>query len=102
VGVAGYRNFCNSCERRPFRAAGQRRQGHCAARHDDRWRRGPLICSRLRDALTTTKQTADYRLDRAASALYELTGMSSATGTELKPVLQGEDAAAAAATRRNC
>jgi valyl-tRNA synthetase len=64
----------------------------------DRW-----IVSRLRDALSTTESGfADYRFDLAATALYEFTWHEFCDWyLELaKPVLQGDDAEAAAATRR--
>jgi len=102
--VAGYRNFCNKlwnaarfvlmvCEGKDIAPRGTVADGVV-----DRW-----IRSRLRDALTATETAfADYRLDQAASALYEFTWHEFCDWyLELtKPVLQGEDAQAAAATRR--
>jgi valyl-tRNA synthetase len=102
--VAGYRNFCNKlwnaarfvlmvCEGKDIAPRGTAPQGVV-----DRW-----IRSRLRDAIASTASAfAEYRLDQAASALYEFTWHEFCDWyLELsKPVLQGEDAAAAAATRR--
>ncbi|MEO8307452.1 MAG: valine--tRNA ligase [Pseudomonadota bacterium] len=102
--VAGYRNFCNKlwnaarfvlmvCEDKPIAAPHTLPQGVV-----DRW-----IRSRLHDALAATESAfADYRLDQAATALYEFTWHEFCDWyLELsKPVLQGDDAAAAAATRR--
>ncbi len=102
--VAGYRNFCNKlwnaarfvllvCEGKDIAPRGAVPQGVV-----DRW-----IRSRLRDALATTETAfTDYRLDQAASALYEFTWHELCDWyLELsKPVLQGDDAMAAAATRR--
>ncbi len=72
--------------------------GTVSAQVVDRW-----IVSRLGEAIASTdKAFADYRFDMAATALYEFTGMSFCDWyLELaKPVLQGEDEAAAATTRR--
>jgi valyl-tRNA synthetase len=102
--VAGYRNFCNKlwnaarfvlmvCEGKDIAPRGTAPQSVV-----DRW-----ISSRLRDALASTETAfIDYRLDQAASALYEFTWHEFCDWhLELsKPVLQGDDAAAAAATRR--
>jgi valyl-tRNA synthetase len=102
--VAGYRNFCNKlwnaarfvllvCEGKDIAARGTPADGVV-----DRW-----IRSRLHDALASTEAAfADYRLDQAASALYEFTWHEFCDWyLELtKPVLQGDDLAAAAATRR--
>ena len=102
--VAGYRNFCNKlwnaarfvlmvCDAKEIAPRGTLADGVV-----DRW-----IRSRLRDALASTETAfTDYRLDQAASALYEFTWHEFCDWyLELaKPVLQGDDAAAAAATRR--
>ena len=102
--VAGYRNFCNKlwnaarfvlmvCEGKDIAPQGTLPQGVV-----DRW-----IRARLREAVASTESGfADYRLDQAASALYEFTWHEFCDWyLELaKPVLQGDDAAAAAATRR--
>ena len=102
--VAGYRNFCNKlwnasrfvllvCEGKDIAPRGSTADGVV-----DRW-----IRSRLRGALATTEAAfSEYRLDQAASALYEFTWHEFCDWyLELtKPVLQGEDAATAAATRR--
>jgi valyl-tRNA synthetase len=102
--VAGYRNFCNKlwnaarfvlmvCEGKDIAPRGALSQAVV-----DRW-----IRSRLHDALVTTEGGfADYRLDQVAGALYDFTWHEFCDWyLELsKPVLQGEDAAAAAATRR--
>jgi valyl-tRNA synthetase len=102
--VAGYRNFCNKLwnaarfvlmvsEGKDIAPAGTLSQAVV-----DRW-----IRSRLRDALLATEAGfADYRLDQVATALYEFTWHEFCDWyLELsKPVLQGDDAAAAAATRR--
>ena len=102
--VAGYRNFCNKLwnaarfvllmtEDKPVAPAGEISQ-HVV----DRW-----ITSRLGRAIAATDAAfAAYRFDMAAAALYEFTWHEFCDWyLELaKPVLQGEDAAAAAATRR--
>jgi valyl-tRNA synthetase len=102
--VAGYRNFCNKLwnaarfvllmtEDKPIAPVGA--VSHQVA---DRW-----IVSRLGHALTATDQGfSDYRFDNASSALYEFTWHEFCDWyLELaKPVLQGEDEAAAALTRR--
>jgi valyl-tRNA synthetase len=102
--VAGYRNFCNKIwnaarfvlmmtEGKPVAARGTR-----SASVVDRW-----IVSRLREALAATENGfTDYRFDLAAAALYEFTWHEFCDWyLELaKPVLQGDDADAAAATRR--
>ncbi|MGC4027530.1 MAG: valine--tRNA ligase [Steroidobacteraceae bacterium] len=101
--VGGYRNFCNKLwnaarftlmvtEGKPIAAAGSAPQGVV-----DRW-----ITGRLKQAIAATEQGfAEYRFDQAASALYDFTWHEFCDWyLELaKPVLQGEDAAAAA-TRR--
>jgi valyl-tRNA synthetase len=102
--VAGYRNFCNKLwnaarfvlmvtQGKPVAAAGT------ASSHVvDRW-----IVSRLGEAITRTDQGfADYRFDLAATALYEFTWHEFCDWyLELaKPLLQGDDAEQAAATRR--
>jgi valyl-tRNA synthetase len=101
--VGGYRNFCNKI----WNAA--RFVLMMTAEHPiadksaptgvaDRW-----IVSRFRGALMTTNAGfAEYRFDLAAAALYEFTWHEFCDWyLELaKPVLQGEDMAAAAATRR--
>jgi valyl-tRNA synthetase len=102
--VAGYRNFCNklwnaarfvlmSCEGKQVAPAGTR-SPHVV----DRW-----IVSRLGEMLRRVDESfAAYRFDLAATALYEFTWHEYCDWyLELtKPVLQGEDAAQAAATRR--
>jgi valyl-tRNA synthetase len=102
--VAGYRNFCNKlwnaarfvlmvCEGKDIAPQGTPPRGVV-----DLW-----IRSRLRDTVASTEAAfADYRLDQAASALYDFTWHELCDWyLELsKPVLQGDDAAAAAATRR--
>jgi valyl-tRNA synthetase len=102
--VAGYRNFCNKLwnaarfvlmmtEGKPVAPAGS-----AAKSVADRW-----ILSRLRDAiLATDAAVATYRFDQAATALYEFTWHEFCDWyLELcKPVVQGDDIAAAAATRR--
>ncbi|HUG73822.1 MAG TPA: valine--tRNA ligase [Steroidobacteraceae bacterium] len=102
--VAGYRNFCNKLwnaarfvlmvtQGKPVAAAGT------ASSHVvDRW-----IVSRLGEAIARTDQGfADYRFDLAATALYEFTWHEFCDWyLELaKPLLQGDDAEQAAATRR--
>jgi valyl-tRNA synthetase len=104
--VAGYRNFCNKLwnaarfalmmtedkEVAPATAA-------APAALVDRW-----IQSRLSQALSRVESGfADYRFDFAATALYEFTWHEFCDWylELIKPVLQGEDLAAAAATRRN-
>ena len=102
--VAGYRNFCNKLwnaarfalmmtEDKDIAPAGT-----APASVIDRW-----IISRLAHTLARVDQSlADYRLDFASTALYEFTWHEFCDWyLELaKPVLQGDDAAAAAATRR--
>ena len=102
--VAGYRNFCNKLwnaarfvllmtEGKAIAPAGQG-----SADVVDRW-----IVSRLGEAITATDRGfTDYRFDLASTALYEFTWHEFCDWyLELtKPVLQGEDEAAAAATRR--
>jgi len=102
--VAGYRNFCNKLwnaarfvllmtEGKAVAPAGA-----VSAQVADRW-----IVSRLGHALAATDQGfADYRFDNASSALYEFTWHEFCDWyLELaKPVLQGDDEAAAAVTRR--
>jgi valyl-tRNA synthetase len=102
--VAGYRNFCNKLWNaarfvlmmttdKPVAPVGT-----VSASVVDRW-----ILSRLREAITTTDEAfANYRFDMAATALYEFTWHEFCDWyLELaKPVLQGDDEAAAAATRR--
>ena len=91
-------------ERRALRAADDRRQdrsrpwARCQSHVVDRW-----IVSRLGEAIAATDRGfAEYRFDLAATALYEFTWHEFCDWyLELaKPVLQGEDEAAAAATRR--
>jgi valyl-tRNA synthetase len=102
--VAGYRNFCNKLwnaarfvlmvtEEKPV--APTNNATHSVV---DRW-----ILARLGAALATTENAiAAYRFDLAATALYEFTWHEFCDWyLELtKPVLQGDDVAAAAATRR--
>jgi valyl-tRNA synthetase len=102
--VAGYRNFCNKLWNaarfvlmmttdKPVAPAGT-----LSASVIDRW-----ILSRLHGAISATDAAfADYRFDMAATALYEFTWYEFCDWyLELaKPVLQGDDEAAAAATRR--
>ncbi|MET0291860.1 MAG: valine--tRNA ligase [Steroidobacteraceae bacterium] len=102
--VAGYRNFCNKLwnaarfvlmmtEGKTVAPAGT-----AAASPVDRW-----IGSRLRAALTSTDEAfAGYRFDYASTALYEFTWHEFCDWyLELaKPVLQSDDEAAAAVTRR--
>jgi len=102
--VAGYRNFCNKLWN-AARFVLLMTEGKPVAPVDtvspsvvDRW-----IVSRLGQAIAATDQAfADYRFDMAATALYEFTWHEFCDWyLELtKPVLQGEDEAAAAATRR--
>jgi valyl-tRNA synthetase len=102
--VAGYRNFCNKLwnaarfvlmvtDGKPVAAAGT------ASSHVvDRW-----ITSRLGEAIARTDEGfAGYRFDLAATALYEFTWHEFCDWyLELaKPLLQGDDAEQAAATRR--
>jgi valyl-tRNA synthetase len=102
--VAGYRNFCNKLWNaarfvlmvtagKPVAAAGT------ASTHVvDRW-----IVSRLGEAINRTDEGfAGYRFDLAATALYEFTWQEFCDWyLELaKPLLQGDDAEQAAATRR--
>ena len=102
--VAGYRNFCNKLwnaarfalmmtEDKDIAPAGT-----APASVIDRW-----IVSRLAHTLAKVEQSlTDYRLDFASTALYEFTWHEFCDWyLELaKPVLQGDDVAAAAATRR--
>jgi valyl-tRNA synthetase len=102
--VAGYRNFCNKLwnaarfvllmtDGKPVAPAGA-----VSSHVVDRW-----ITSRLGQAIAATDEAfAGYRFDMAATALYEFTWHEFCDWyLELaKPVLQGDDEAAAAATRR--
>jgi valyl-tRNA synthetase len=102
--VAGYRNFCNKLWNaarfvlmmttdKPIATPGT-----ISASVVDRW-----ILSRLRETIIATDEAfASYRFDMAATALYEFTWHEFCDWyLELaKPVLQGDDAEAAAATRR--
>ncbi|MEO6079932.1 MAG: valine--tRNA ligase [Steroidobacteraceae bacterium] len=102
--VAGYRNFCNKLWNaarfvlmmstdKPVAPVGT-----VSSSVVDRW-----ILSRLREAIVTTDEAfANYRFDMAATALYEFTWHEFCDWyLELaKPVLQGDDMDAAAATRR--
>ncbi len=102
--VGGYRNFCNKLwnaarfvlmmtEDKPVAPRGAR-----ASSPVDRW-----IASRLTAAIATTQSAlAEYRFDYASTALYEFTWHEFCDWyLELsKPVLQGEDADAAAQARR--
>jgi valyl-tRNA synthetase len=102
--VAGYRNFCNKLwnaarfvllvtSGKPVAPAGT-----VSAHVVDRW-----IISRLGEAIAKTDEAfAAYRFDMAATALYEFTWHEFCDWyLELaKPVLNGEDETAAAATRR--
>jgi valyl-tRNA synthetase len=102
--VAGYRNFCNKLWNAArfvlMMTADQpvAPVGTVSNNLIDRW-----ICSRLREAIETTDAAfAGYRFDLAATALYEFTWHEFCDWylEFAKPVLQGDDAAAAAATRR--
>jgi valyl-tRNA synthetase len=102
--VAGYRNFCNKLwnaarfvllmtDGKPVAP-----KGTVSSHVVDRW-----ITSRLGQAIAATDEGfAGYRFDMAATALYEFTWHEFCDWyLELaKPVLQGDDEAAAAATRR--
>src|SRR5690606_38565209 len=102
--VAGYRNFCNklwnaarfvlmSCEGKPVAPAGT-----TSAHVVDRW-----IVSRLGEAIARTDEGfRAYRFDLMTAALYDFTWHEYCDWyLELtKPLLQGEDTAQAAATRR--
>jgi len=102
--VAGYRNFCNKVWNaarfvllvtagKPVAPAGT-----VPSHVVDRW-----IVSRLGEAIARVDESfASYRFDLAAAALYEFTWHEFCDWyLELaKPVLNGDDAAAAAATRR--
>ena len=102
--VAGYRNFCNKLwnaarfvllmtDGKPVAP-----RGTVSPHVVDRW-----ISSRLGQAIAATDAAfAEYRFDNAATALYEFTWHEFCDWyLELaKPVLQGDDEAAAAATRR--
>jgi valyl-tRNA synthetase len=102
--VAGNRNFCNKLwnaarfvllmtDGKSIAPAGTG-----SSQVADRW-----IVSRLGHAISATDRGfAEYRFDNAASALYEFTWHEFCDWyLELcKPVLQGEDEAAAAVTRR--
>jgi valyl-tRNA synthetase len=102
--VAGYRNFCNKLWNasrfvlmmttdKPVAPVGT-----VPSSVVDLW-----ILSRLREAIAATDAAfAGYRFDMAATALYEFTWHEFCDWyLELaKPVLQGDDAEAAAATRR--
>jgi valyl-tRNA synthetase len=102
--VAGYRNFCNKL----WNAArfvllmtdgkAIAAQGTASSHVVDRW-----IVSRLGEAVARVDEAfAAYRFDLAATALYEFTWHEFCDWyLELaKPVLNGDDEAAAAATRR--
>jgi valyl-tRNA synthetase len=102
--VAGYRNFCNKL----WNAArfvllmtdgkASAAQGTASSHVVDRW-----IVSRLGEAIAKVDESfAAYRFDQAATALYEFTWHEFCDWyLELaKPVLNGEDETAAAATRR--
>ncbi|MBK7116765.1 MAG: valine--tRNA ligase [Proteobacteria bacterium] len=102
--VAGYRNFCNKLWNAArfvlLMTEGKAiaPPGTVSPHMVDRW-----IVSRLGHALTATDQGfADYRFDNASAALYEFTWHEFCDWyLELaKPVLQSEDEAAAATTRR--
>jgi valyl-tRNA synthetase len=102
--VAGYRNFCNklwNAARFVLLMTEGKAIAHARTVSPDvanRW-----IVSRLGHALAATDQGfADYRFDIASSALYEFTWHEFCDWyLELaKPVLQADDEAAAAATRR--
>src|SRR5690606_30464519 len=102
--VAGYRNFCNKLwnaarfalmvsDGKPVAPAGTK-STHVV----DRW-----IVSRLGEAIARTDEGfGGYRFDMAATALYEFTWHEYCDWyLELtKPLLQGDDEAQAAATRR--
>ncbi len=102
--VAGYRNFCNklwNAARFVLMMTADKHvapPGTMSSSVIDRW-----IISRLREAITATDEAfASYRFDMAATALYEFTWYEFCDWyLELaKPVLQGDDEAAAAVTRR--
>ena len=102
--VAGYRNFCNKLWNAArfvlLMTEGKAiaPPGTASPHMVDRW-----IVSRLGHALTATDQGfADYRFDNASAALYEFTWHEFCDWyLELaKPVLQSDDEAAAATTRR--
>jgi len=102
--VAGYRNFCNKLWNAArfvlLMTEGKAiaPPGKVSSQVVDRW-----IVSRLGQAIAATDQGfADYRFDNASSALYEFTWHEFCDWyLELvKPVLQGDDEAAAAVTRR--
>ncbi|HXC60403.1 MAG TPA: valine--tRNA ligase [Steroidobacteraceae bacterium] len=102
--VAGYRNFCNKLWNAArfvlLMTEGKlvAPKGTVSASVVDRW-----IVSRLGAAITATDQAfAEYRFDMAATALYEFTWHEFCDWyLELsKPVVQGDDETAAAATRR--
>ncbi len=102
--VAGYRNFCNklwNAARFVLMMTTDKPvapPGTASASVVDRW-----ILSRLRETIIATDEAfAGYRFDMAAAALYEFTWHEFCDWyLELaKPVLQGDDAEAAAATRR--
>ncbi|MCC6632523.1 MAG: valine--tRNA ligase [Gammaproteobacteria bacterium] len=102
--VAGYRNFCNKLWNAArfvlLMTEGKAiaPPGTASPHMVDRW-----IVSRLGHALSATDQGfADYRFDNASAALYEFTWHEFCDWyLELaKPVLQSEDEAAAATTRR--
>ncbi len=102
--VAGYRNFCNKLwnaarfvllmtDGKPVAPAGT-----VSPHVVDRW-----IVSRLGEAIARTDEAfAGYRFDLAATALYEFTWHEFCDWyLELaKPVVNGDDEAAAATTRR--
>ena len=103
--VGGYRNFCNKLWNAARFALMMTEDKDIApataaapASIVDRW-----ILSRLAHALSRVEAGfTDYRFDYAATALYEFTWHEFCDWylELIKPVLQGEDAAAAAATRR--
>jgi valyl-tRNA synthetase len=102
--VAGYRNFCNklwNAARFVLMMTTDKSiaaPGTVSASVVDRW-----ILSRLRETIAATDEAfTSYRFDMAATALYEFTWHEFCDWyLELaKPVLQGDDAEAAATTRR--
>ncbi|MEO7774302.1 MAG: valine--tRNA ligase, partial [Steroidobacteraceae bacterium] len=104
--VGGYRNFCNKLWNASrfvmmMVAEGQIASSQVPAQHrsiTDRW-----IHSRLAGTIRKVDEAvASYRFDFAATALYEFTWYDFCDWylEFSKPVLQSDDAAAAAATRR--
>ncbi len=103
--VGGYRNFCNKLWNAARFALMMTEEKEVAPASSeapasivDSW-----ILSRLAQALARVESGfTDYRFDYAATALYEFTWHEFCDWylELIKPVLQGEDAAAAAATRR--